>query len=107
MVKRWRRSGSSTAEFAAAEGIKASTLSWWAWKLRLSERQPPEPRRSRGADLQALRLVPVQVVTPAPVAAAETAIEIATGSRIVRIRRGFDREVLATVLELLTEDDEC
>jgi len=107
VVKRWRRSGSSTAEFAAAEGIKPSTLSWWAWKLGLSERGRSEPRRSRRSDTQALQLLPVQIVSTPPATAPETAIEIATGGRIVRVRRGFDRDSLATVLELLAESDEC
>ena len=106
MVKRWRRSGSSTAEFAAAEGVKASTLSWWAWKLGLSAR-PTKTSRDRSSDVQALQLVPVQIVSTPPAAVAETAIEIARGRCVVRVRRGFDREALATVLELLAEDDEC
>jgi len=107
VVRRWRRSGSSTAEFAAAEGVKPSTLSWWAWKLGLSERRQTTPDSNRPRDAKALQLVPVQVVTTTPVVAPEAAVEIAIGTRVVRVRSGFDRETFAAVLEVLAEGDEC
>lgn len=33
-VAGWRQSGKTAAAYAAERGLKASTLSWWAWKLR-------------------------------------------------------------------------
>ena len=32
-VRAWRRSGKTAAEYARRRGFKATTLSWWAWKL--------------------------------------------------------------------------
>lgn len=47
----WRRSGLTAREYASEQGLKASTLTWWAWKL------------GRSADVAAkLELVPVHVV---------------------------------------------
>ena len=32
-VRAWRRSGKTAAGYARRRGFKATTLSWWAWKL--------------------------------------------------------------------------
>lgn len=32
-VRAWRRSGKTAASYARRRGLKATTLSWWAWKL--------------------------------------------------------------------------
>jgi len=32
-VRAWRRSGRTAASYARRRGLKATTLSWWAWKL--------------------------------------------------------------------------
>lgn len=32
-VRAWRRSGKTAAGYARRRGLKATTLSWWAWKL--------------------------------------------------------------------------
>lgn len=32
-VSAWRRSGKSAAGYARSRGLKATTLTWWAWKL--------------------------------------------------------------------------
>ena len=47
-VPAWRRSGLTCREYAAAHGLKATTLSWWSWKL--------------GSSTQELELVPVEIV---------------------------------------------
>jgi hypothetical protein len=73
----------------------------------LSERRQTKPSSNRPTDANALQLVPVQVVTTTPVVAPEAAVEIAIGTRVVRVRSGFDRETLAAVLEILAEGDEC
>jgi hypothetical protein len=49
-VAGWRRSGLSAKAYASGRGLKASTLAWWAWKLR---REKVEPTTA---------LVPVEVV---------------------------------------------
>ncbi len=45
-VVNWRRSGKSAREYAGVHGLKASTLTWWAWKVRREGIAPdvPEPK---------------------------------------------------------------
>lgn len=38
-VERWRDSGLSAKEFAAETGLKASTLSYWKWRLGAEQRK--------------------------------------------------------------------
>ena len=55
VVERWQRSGLSAKEFAAAEGLVASTLSWWKWHLRAKElaakkeQMPTKPAPTKSA----------------------------------------------------------
>lgn len=51
-VATWRRSGKSARAYARAHGLKASTLTWWAWKVDREGLAPDEPE---------LKLVPVSV----------------------------------------------
>jgi hypothetical protein len=61
-VERWKASGLTAKEFAAETGLKASTLTFWSWKLRREasgqddQRGAPRRRRAKSA-------------TPAPKAA--------------------------------------
>ena len=48
-VARWRDSGLTAKEFAAREGLKAATLSFWRWKLGAS------PGRASGGAKRATR----------------------------------------------------
>ena len=40
-VDRWRGSGQTAREFAAQEGVRPATLSWWGAKLRWIARVSP------------------------------------------------------------------
>ena len=40
-VERWRRSELTAREFAAQEGVRATTLSWWGAELRRAARASP------------------------------------------------------------------
>ena len=55
-VAAWRRSGLGAAAYTERRGLKASTLSWWAWKLAQGE-APPRAE---------LTLVPLAVVEEEP-----------------------------------------
>jgi hypothetical protein len=55
LVKAWRASGLSAAQFADEHGLKAKALSTWRWRLRT---QPGRPSSSAAA---APRLVQVSV----------------------------------------------
>jgi hypothetical protein len=51
IVKAWKASGLSAAQFAAQHGLKAKALSTWRWRLRT---QPP--RRSESAPPKLVQL---------------------------------------------------
>lgn len=99
-VGAWKKSGLSAGEFAAREGLSASSLSWWSWKLGTS-RRATNPSHATAA----LTLVPLRVApAPSAVAAeATTPVEIAIDGCVVRVRAGFDRATLLDVLDLLRE----
>ena len=46
-VERWKDSGLTTKEFAAEMGLKASTLTYWKWKLGNDERDKGADSASR------------------------------------------------------------
>lgn len=84
-VASWRASGQTADAFAAGRGFAASTLRWWGSRLG---------RRDSGF---------VQVVT-APVAVArDGVVELDVGGVRVLVRVGFDRAVLAAVLDVLRD----
>ena len=39
IVKRWKASGLTAAEYAVRAGLTRSTLQWWGWRLRHEARQ--------------------------------------------------------------------
>jgi hypothetical protein len=57
-VERWKASGLTAKEFAAETGLKASTLTFWSWKLRREasgqddQRGAPRRRRAKSARVQ-------------------------------------------------------
>lgn len=51
-VATWRRSGQSARAYARAHGLKASTLTWWGWKV---------DREGLVPDVPELKLLPVSV----------------------------------------------
>lgn len=82
-VAAWRASGKTADEYAAGRGFAGSTLRWWA--SHLGRRTPAI----------------VQVVRTAP--ARDAALELSVGDVRVPVRAGFDRALLADVLEVLRE----
>jgi len=95
-VEAWRASGKRAEDFSRHEGYAASTLRWWASKLRHELPAAPEVRLAR-----VVRTAP-PVAAPA-VAAPLAAIVIdvtATGARIA-VGAGADRETLAMVVDLV------
>jgi len=38
LVREWRRSGATAAQYARSAGVNAGTLSYWAWRLGREER---------------------------------------------------------------------
>jgi hypothetical protein len=93
-VREWRAGGKSAEEFAAPFEFKASTLRFWASRLK------------SGADKTAP--VIAQVVRERPRASTSEAalsptheVEVVIGSARIVVRRGFDVELLRQVAAAL------
>ncbi len=101
-VEAWRASGKRAEEFSRYEGYAASTLRWWASKLKHELPAAPEVRLARvGRTAPTVPTPTPSVVSPVAVAVAVIAIDVtATGARIA-VGRGADRETLAMVLDLV------
>lgn len=85
-VAEWRASGQTADEFAAGRGFAGSTLRWWSSRLG---RQTPS-------------FVRVVAASDGPRGAGS--IELEVGKVRVHVRAGFDRALLAEVLEVLREE---
>jgi hypothetical protein len=107
-VERWKDSGLSAKEYAAETGLKASTLSYWSWKLRTSgeadcDRVETDAaaagrlRRSKPVAGAAARFV--ELTAPAPAPASTSALELVlSGGVRVRVTAGFDETTLTRVV---------
>src|SRR4051794_25745610 len=62
-VKRWKRSGLDTAEFARREGLEPNQFYAWCCKLGACSPPPVEPRLR---PVRAVELSPPRTVPPAP-----------------------------------------
>jgi transposase len=108
LLGQWRRSGQTGRDFCAEQEL--SEPSFYAWKREIARRDQegvarskprPEtsPRRSATAALPAF--LPV---TMAAAASASPALEIVLPhGRVLRVRPGFDAEVLRQLLAVLEE----
>jgi hypothetical protein len=100
-VHEWKDSGKRAEEFATGRPYKASTLRWWATKLR----RGPERSSEWGADsIPMARVVrrshPRELeLGPADIAARGVVVEV-SGARIA-VTRGFDAELLSEVVRVL------
>jgi hypothetical protein len=86
-ARAWRASGLTAAAFADGKGFAGSTLRFWASRLKSA----PVASAPRVVQLVARRAEP------------ETEVVIEVGAVRVRVRRGFDRALLAEVLGALGE----
>lgn len=111
----WRASGQTAPEFREDKDFEPGGLRYWAGRLRKGEQgaraqearaarvvhaAQPAPAAVDAAPAERVRLARVvRRAQPAP--APETAIVIEVGAARLAVRRGFDREVLRTVLDVL------
>jgi transposase len=104
-VERWRRSGLSARQFAAREGVRASTLTWWRW--RLGQEAPSAESSRRGAGI-ARAFAPthfVELIATSQAGAERDGsgsfeVKLSSGYR-VRIDDGFSGEALTRLLDVL------
>jgi hypothetical protein len=91
-VDAWRRSGVGARSFCEGRDFSESGLRYWASRLR---------RETSGESKPAVRLA--RIVGATSGADIDTPIVIEVASVRVGVRRGFDREALRAVLELVGE----
>jgi hypothetical protein len=121
-VEQWKDSGLTAKEFAADTGIKASTLTYWKWRLGAtaslnppSERSTTSKRRGHarasrqraaravGAQHIPLVEVPIESVSPPARAAESLMLELVIGGTMtVRVPRDFDEATLRRVVRALS-----
>lgn len=89
-VRAWRASGQTAPGFAQGRGFEASTLRYWAHRLRRD-----------GIDATATPRVRMLRVTPAPAPAAAAPLVVSVGAARVEVRAGFDRALLREVVDAL------
>lgn len=93
LVARWRSSGQTAREFASRQGVNASTLSFWAWRLKREGNGVREPDKR-------MVHVPTMIEVRAR-AAADDRFEIEVGGRRVHVPPSFDEEALLRLLDVL------
>jgi len=93
-VRAWRASGQAAPEFAAGRGFEASTLRYWASRLR---RRPAEeaPTPADGARVRMVR------VTPVATSAVTKPVTVSIGAARIDVHAGFDRELLRAIVDAL------
>jgi hypothetical protein len=91
IVRNWDASGLALGEFARKQGVKASTLSWWRWKLQQT------PKRNE------LSFVEVDVGQVAPRAAAIVPMRLRMEGRpwILEVPSTIAPDVLRDLVESL------
>jgi hypothetical protein len=126
LLGQWRRSGRTGRDFCAEHQL--SEPSFYAWKREIARRdqergqegdqeRTARPKTSRASTTQAsasrrsaprgsgARALPafMQVTTDAAVSAAGAVEVVVASGRLLRVRRGFDAQVLRQLLAVLEE----
>ena len=94
-VERWKQSGKSLREFAAAEGVRPERLAWWRCRLQREQ-------SAWGLEAEAPRLLPVEVRGSEPQPACSALELVLAGGRVVvRVGADFDELALRRVVAVL------
>jgi hypothetical protein len=102
-VTRWEQSGQTAKVFAAQEGVRAQSLSWWKWKLRKGARGQSAARRAQVVPLSFVRLEP----TAGEAAPEALPLEVVlAGGRVVRVPARFDAQALVRLVVALEEAEQ-
>ena len=51
LIREWKRSGQTAAQFASTHGLRPQTLMWWRWRLGRSVRKATKPAAPRSVQL--------------------------------------------------------
>lgn len=96
-VKEWKASGLSSPAYCAGKDFTAGGLRHWAHRLKHGD--PPRRRRVRVARVVRTANSVGEAGPAGGDHRAEAIVEI--GPARIAVRRGFDREMLAAVVEVL------
>jgi hypothetical protein len=94
-VREWRASGETAGEFASGRDFEASTLRWWASRLKTGGSGKPGPylarvvRRSSTSD------------AAMPARATRSELEVLIGAARIVVRGDFDPDLLRQVASAL------
>lgn len=104
LVRQWRRSGLTAAEFAEAVGVSVRTISRWRREAE-SPQRPPSPR-SAFVELVAAPAVPSVIhgfaAAPSAAGTPATPISLRLGEGFeLRLQPGFDADSLRRAVEVL------
>lgn len=94
-VRDWRASGKTAEEFAAAFDFEASTLRYWASRLKTGTEKAPVLAQV----IRRQRRTPSS--SPGAVAERSPEVEVVIGTARIVVRRGFDVELLQQVVAAL------
>lgn len=97
-VAAWRASGERAEAFSRRGGYAASTLRWWASKLK---REMAAPAVTAPAAVQLARVVRTPAVTHAEARERAIVLEVVDAGVRIAIEPGADRRTLAMVLEVV------
>jgi transposase len=97
-VREWRASGKTAEEFASAFEFEASTLRYWASRLKTEAAGVAVPTIAR---VVRRRAQPSASLPGLREFSAERAVEVVVGSARILVRPGFDAELLRQVAAAL------
>lgn len=100
LIEQWRRSGQSVGVFCADRDLRASTFSWWRWRLGSDQASESEPEPPILAAAESW----LRWTAPASVTAGEEelAFELRWPDGLaLRVPEGFDPTALARLLSVL------
>lgn len=101
MVARWRRSAETVASFCRREGLRQSTFQWWKWRLRADRDDAEGAVRPLFLPVRIQKDQEAEMLAATGVARTAGVEIVAFDGHVIRVGAGFDRQVLADVLEVL------
>lgn len=94
-VQAWRASGKTADEYASAFEFQASTLRYWASRLKTESAEKP------AVIARVVRRQSRALVVEGGDAGVQAEVEVAVGEARIIVRRGFDAELLRQVAAAL------
>jgi hypothetical protein len=106
-IQRWQDGGLTAREFASEMGLKATTLTYWKWRLKTDQDSSEGTavvrsklvRRKSTRSMQFVELKSVATQNTAP----DARLELVIGACTVRIPNAFDDVTLRRLLAVVRE----